>query len=461
VDLTKEFTVEGKWSLPHQLQQFCYGEFSYSFSRGLELKIFGSLIGTDTILKAQSNFIIDCIWGITKEGKCITILKALGQEFGSNALIQSKFALEYACLSSTHFINPETDHFDFISLNFNCSESFFSSLYTGIKIGDRDGLGNMKTLQYERAHPKEIYENDTLKASLFFNYSSSFSHTKSAEFAFSQKVYLNTEFKSQLSFKKSMIYGKNIRALFSFFSRIKIFIKEISVRENESKENFEILFFQENKTTIEKLGVADLVLQYREMNGEFEEVFKWWINHYEYVTYGLSLYQQFVYASELTSVQSFLNIVFALETLHRTFFDKRYFLAEEYETFKREKGKFQMSEIFRDRFNECIGHFNELSFKKRVQDLFELNKQLIHEYIDDIDDFASKIRNQRNYYAHKHSVEKANLIPAEHLDYYVFMCKLIFDAAFLKTIGISEKNIKLALKRDFIFQYFKSKKPIP
>ena len=65
------------------------------------------------------------------------------------------------------------------------------------------------------------------------------------------------------------------------------------------------------------------------MDGEFEKVFKWWIDHKEYVTYGLSLYQQFVYSIELTSVQKFLNIVFALETLHATFFDKKNFTDEE------------------------------------------------------------------------------------------------------------------------------------
>jgi len=459
MDLTKEFIVEGKWSLPFNDKEFCYGELSYTFYGGLKLNLFGSLTGTTSIINSKNNFIVDCIWGRTQDGKCITIINANGNEFGSSHLIKSEFTLEYACLSSTHFLTIETDQFDFVSANFNSSESCFWGLYTGIKVGEWDDKGNMKTLQYESAHPKEIFRDDSLVASLFFNYSSSFSHTKSAEFAFSQKVYLNSEFSSPISFKNAIIYGRNLRSLFSFFSRFKIFIKELSIREKESGEYFEVLFYQENKKNIEKLGRGDLLLDYKEMNGEFENVFKWWIMHREYVTYGLSLYQQFVYSSEFTSVQKFLNIVFALETLHNTFFDKKNFPTEEYETFKKQTEEFKMNEKFQERFRECIGSFNELSFKKRILDLYETNKHLMNGYIDNIDDFSNKIRNQRNYYAHKHSVERTNLILPEHIEYYIFMCKLVFDTAFLRIIGISEKNIELMVKKDFIFRHYKGKKP--
>ena len=136
------------------------------------------------------------------------------------------------------------------------------------------------------------------------------------------------------------------------------------------------------------------------------------------------------------------------------------FSSEEYESFKKQAGMFKIDELFQNRFKECIGQFNELSFKKRIQDLFEMNRRLINDYIDNIDDFSSKVRNQRNYYAHSHSIERANLIPLEHLEYYTFMCKLIFDTALLKIIGISEKNIELMIKRDFIFRHYKGKKPI-
>jgi hypothetical protein len=459
MDLTTEFNILGKWFLPYKEHQSCFGELGYSFSGGLQLKIFGSLTGTEHILKSKHNFVIDCIWGKTEDGKCVTALSAFGQEFGSDGLIQSRYILEYVCLSSTHFLTIETDQFDLVSLNFNCSESFFSSLYNRIKRKERDGNGNIQTLQHEGTHPKEIYRDGIFDASLFFDYTSSFSHTKSAEFSFSQTVYLNSTFNSPLPFEEAVTYSKNIRALFSFFSVSKVFIKKFSIRERESKEIFAVLFFQENKANIEKLGLGDLLLQYREMEGEFEQSFKWWVSNKEYVTYGLSLYQQFVYSIGLTSVQKFLNIVFALETLHATFFDGKNFTDDEYRTFKNQKKLFQMDELFRARFNECISNFNTMSFKKRIQELFELNRQLMGEYIDNIDDFASKVRDQRNYYAHKHSIEGMNLIPLEHLDYYVFMCKLIFDVTLLKLIGISENNVKTVLNRDFIFGYYKEKKP--
>jgi len=459
MDVSKEFIVKGKWFLPYKENDYCYGELSYSFKNGFELFLYGSLFKTANIFETKNNIIIDCIWGNTEDGKCITILNATIQELGSSQLIRSEISLEFACISSTHFLTLETDLFDFISLNLNCNESFFSSLYNRMKIDESEGNGDIRKFIIENTPPKELFKNESQAISLNFSYNTSFSSKRATEFEFSQNVYFNTEFNSPILFKDTITHAYNIRSLFSFFSRYKVYLNKISLREKESGEYFEILFPQDNKSSIKKLSVGDLIIQYNELNGGFENVLQWWINHTEFVNYGLSLYQQLIYSSGLSSTQKFINIALALETLHSTFFDKKNFLATDYQIFKNQAENFQMDEIFKPRFRECIGNFNELSFKKRILDLCESSNNQVKSIIGNYEDFSIKIRNQRNYYAHKHSEERSNLIQPKHLDYYTFMCKAIYETVFLKIIGISDEKIELMLKRDFIFKYYKNKKP--
>jgi hypothetical protein len=459
MDLTKEFKVIGKWWLPDNESNYCFGEFSYTFSKGLQLLVFGSFIGTSNIYQAKNNFILEVIRGITKDGKCITLMKAFGHEVGSNQLLQSKFTIETAAISSTHFMTPETDRFDLISINLNCSEAFFSSLYNRLAIDSFDQEGDITQLKYKKSEPKEIYKDENLNAYLFFNYSFHFAHGKPNEFEFAQSVLLNSEFPNSLLFTDTIQYGQNIKTLFTFFSTIKIFYRKLSIREKETRVNFDLLLNQGNKINIEKVDFSELLINYKELQGQFQHVFRWWINNYEYVSYGLSLYQQLIYSTNLVPTQSFLNIVFALETLHSTFFNKKNFSQEDYARFKSQKENFEMDEIFQKRFNECLASFNELSFKSRIKDLFERNRPLLSSYIDSIEDFSTKVKNQRNYLAHQHAKSRDNLIPLQNLEYYVFMCKLLFDVNFLCLIGLNQQNIELILKRDFLLNYYKERKP--
>ena len=460
MNLSKEFTLKGKWFLPNKENDFCYGELSYSFKSDLQLSLYGSLLGTKNILTNSYTKIVDCIWGITENGKRISLLNASIQEFGSNQLIQSEATVEYACISSTHFLTPKTDLFDKISINLNCNENFFFGLYNKMSIEEIDDKQNKRKYIFESTEERDLLISDPIKISLSFIHNTRHSHTSENQFEFSQRVNINTQISAETNFQKAINYCHSIRSLFSFFSRYKVFFRSIYIREKESNEYFDVVFSQENRNDIEKISSLDLVLKYNDLNGEFEKTLEWWVSNSEFTTFGLNLYQQLIYSSGLSPEQKFLNITFALETLHSTLFSKTNFAPSEYIKFKSQSQKFEMDEVFRSRFRECIGNFNELSFKNRILELCESSCTLIKNVIVEFDEFSKKIRNQRNYYVHNHSEERSNLIKTGDLDYYTFMCKAIYESVFLSKIGLSEKSIDLMLKRDFIFNYFKSKKPV-
>src|SRR5688572_8585224 len=107
-----------------------------------------------------------------------------------------------------------------------------------------------------------------------------------------------------------------------------------------------------------------------------------------------------------------------------------------------------------------MSHFNYLSFRDRIKSMIEFNSDLIEEYIDDSDDFVNKIKSQRNYFAHKHSMPTSSLIKDEHQLYYNMMCKLIFEVTFLTLLGLKKESIRLMLKRNHVYNYYKQRKPV-
>jgi hypothetical protein len=457
MNFANKFKEKGKWWIPGNDNDKCFGELSYDPQSGLVLTFFGSLLGSKNIFRSQNNVSIKIIIGITQGGKCITLIDTFGHETGSDKLLESTFDVSYACISSTHFLTPETDQFDIISFNLNCSEAFFSRLYKTIEQEDFS-TESPKKFKYEQTDPIKVYEDYTIKSSLFFSYSFKHSWTNKDEFAFSQRVFLNSNLTSFLNFETSVSLAKNIKGMFSFFSTYIIYFNHLSIREKQSNEFFEILF-SENRKGDDRLSRGDMLICCDELAGDFEELFKWWIVNQEFTANGLSLYLQLLNYRIGSFPQMFLSIVFALETLHSSLLDKKPFTEEQYAKFKQQKKQFTIDDMFKKRFNDCMSHFNSMSFANRLQDLISIGEDILREYIYDTNDFIQKVTSQRNYFAHNHSEPNESLIEVKYYDYYVDVCKLIFEINFLKICGVNEKNIRLILKRHFFHKYFKSKMP--
>jgi hypothetical protein len=457
MNLADKFKEKGEWWLPENDNIKCFGELSFDPKTGITLSFFGSLLGSTDIFRSKSNTSIKIIVGKIQSGKCVTLIDCFGHETGSDSMLESTFSASYAILNHSYFLTPETDLFDIISLNLNCNESFFSSFYKSIEEEDFKSNSDLRKFKYEGTKPKHIYKDEKIESSLFFSYSFNRSWNKE-EFVFSQRVFINTNLQLTLNFNSSILFAENVKAIFSFFSTFKIFFNYLTIREKDTKESFDIIFSQ-NRISNERLTKIDLLVRYDEIENQFENMFKWWMTNQDFITNGLSLYLQLLNSTIESFPQRFLSIVFALETLHATLLNKQPFSQEDYNRFKDQKKKFIISEEFKKRFDECMSHFNSMSFSSRLRDLILLNLDLLKDYIYDVDDFILKIKNQRNYFAHNHSESNDLLIQEEHSGYYIDVCKLIFEVCFLSICGINQTNIKNMIKRHFYHNYFRSKMP--
>jgi len=117
------------------------------------------------------------------------------------------------------------------------------------------------------------------------------------------------------------------------------------------------------------------------------------------------------------------------------------------------------NEKHRKKLNECVSHFNSPSFSERLIDLVEQNKDLLQEYIYNIKDFCSRVKKQRNFLAHNHAESKNATIGSEDYYYFIAILKMIFECSILKLIGVTEEQAKLAIRRNYTYQYFKNRVP--
>ncbi|UAY53217.1 HEPN domain-containing protein [Ferruginibacter albus] len=147
-------------------------------------------------------------------------------------------------------------------------------------------------------------------------------------------------------------------------------------------------------------------------------------------------------------------MVFAVETLHNTYFDFNLYTREENEKFKTEKKKAikeNFSPEFEQRLNECLSHFSNPSFASRLRDLIQKGGILFDTYINDKDDFVRKVTKHRNYLAHNHKNSEEAAITSEEYPYFIAVLKMIFECSYLKILGFTDDQIQKMIKRNLIY----------
>jgi ApeA N-terminal domain 1/Apea-like HEPN len=459
MDFTKEFKLKGKWWTPDKEKDCLYGEISYDLISGIKLKVYGSFISSKNIFTSKSNFLIPNIRGRTRDGNCITLLNSFGHETGSNHLLETTLNVEYLISNESYYLEPAKDQFEKIFIYLNCNDAFFSRLYKHLEIDKFDKEGDLESLRYIKTPPKQIFRDDNVESFLLFDYGFNYSTAGDNEFKFSQKVFINSTFKNSSDFNNSIQFSKNLKSLFIFFTENKVFFNNLRLKVEKSEIIFDVIFNQPNRKTFQNVRMIDLLCRYDDFNGSFENAFSWFMTNRDFVENGLNLYLQLRELKIESIPQQFLSIVFALETLHTTFFSEKPFTDDEYDRFKKQKKACEIDEQFKNRFNECLAHFNSQSFANRIYNLIERNWDLVSEYIYDKRDFVLKLKKQRNYFAHDHTNANTELIKQDDFGYFIQMCQLIYDANFLNLIGVGKNVIEKCIKSSFFNNYFKKKMP--
>jgi len=280
---------------------------------------------------------------------------------------------------------------------------------------------------------------------------------------FNAAVYFDVEYKKAPTLPKAVEDLHFFKDFFLLFSTRRIcFSDALIVTTDEQGNKVEIDFLCRDKgrpfNTV--YNQADVTLQYKEIENSFAGLFRNWVDNRDFNSAGLALFKEVRYLNFPSPIPAFLNMAFALETLHIRFFDHAPFLTTELEPYRQTKKEAlnKLDKKVKAKVEQCLSHMNTLSFAERLRELIAANRQHLKDFIYDEDDFIKRVKNQRNFLAHNHGSVKGPAIPDAAYFYFIALLRAIFEYAYLKVIGLPEESIAWMHKRRFTIRGVEARK---
>lgn len=418
-DFTTDVNLKGKWSLNDEnvKESWLFGILIYDKNKGLSLRIEGSLYDTKSIHHARHNFEISIIYGITEDRRYITLLNAFGSELGSSEWIYTEMDIEYALIcSETYFAHLDMG-IHLLNFNLNSLSSFLSGTESKLYISDH--TDRSLKLSYDQPQEISVFNNNDIEVYFYFSYS--FKGISSLEgFQFRNEPYINFKFLTPTEIFQSFKNLRSYKDFFTFFTHRRVAYRSANIfSRNEKNEliRFNVLFKNDATEVGGTIYTFDTVLHYNELEDIFPKMIETWLTKQATINSGLSLFMQTKYFLFPSSIQSFLNLVFATETLHNSYFFSR-----------------------------------RLIFKEMLKDLINRIYPLIEKYIYDVEDFSDRVKRQRNYLAHDHSLISNVAISDNNYPYFISSLKMIFECTFLRILGLDDDRIKDYLRKHSLYE---------
>jgi len=147
--------------------------------------------------------------------------------------------------------------------------------------------------------------------------------------------------------------------------------------------------------------------------------------------------------------QKFMFLIQALEVYHRLTQTGKYLTDDETKEIRDiminsipEKIELTKKEILKSKLN----YLNEITLKERVLFILNKYKTIIEEIIPDIEEFAKKVRNTRNYYTHFSKDDSKPVFEDEELFIASEQLKILVEICILSEIGFTDEKIATIIK---------------
>ncbi len=201
--------------------------------------------------------------------------------------------------------------------------------------------------------------------------------------------------------------------------------------------------------TIEESIIKKPMFIYRDMAGNFEEIMNKWFEKSNRLEFIFNLYFGIIYNVEMFIEQKFMFLIQALEVYHRLTQTGKYLTDDETKEIRDiminsipEKIELTKKEILKSKLN----YLNEITLKERVLFILNKYKTIIEEIIPDIEEFAKKVRNTRNYYTHFSKDDSKPVFEDEELFIASEQLKILVEICILSEIGFTDEKIATIIK---------------
>ncbi|TXJ22614.1 MAG: hypothetical protein E6Q24_20885 [Chitinophagaceae bacterium] len=456
--MNQEFIYKGVWFLPNNPEERIAGDFNFSPNSG----------GTLTLLgwfgEFEDNSPYEIILGETTNGKIVTCYRCslIGKTFSSSGVQTSTTDVRYLFdgwqFSSSSELNFSGIHFRFEDLDRWVGVFGFEHIRS-----KRNEGSFMINIQYTQPQnlTYELFDGVEIE----FVFGTTYPLFKStSEAKISQTCFIEIKRGDGVSKFEELVSWLGTFSRFltvAYFEQPPLLQPGVTLshnpRSNEIAETHIQLYFQSSikqDTWKSKDHPNKFLFTFAEVRERFPVLIRnWYVCELRLDSVIAALTEEF--SKNLIAQEfRFLNLVHAIETLHRRNRKNEVLPYDEYKLMKEEIIN-SVDEVYKKWLNEKLMFANERSLHERLEDFVNELPSPICEMLckPSTVEFIRNIKNTRNYYTHYTETLKKKAFSGRQLHLLSGRLRIMLIVLILKEIGLDEKKIEEIIINKSTFLY--------
>ncbi|AEI46803.1 ApeA N-terminal domain 1-containing protein [Runella slithyformis] len=445
--ITDSFVYQGVWYIPSDSPNECYGTLVYNPTHGGELEIFIPYKETETDPFPDRSEAI--ILGVTKERNLITLIDCKRKSFNSIAgKIQIlKFDIPYIIVGG-HIKNLSDLVFNRAIIKYNNLDIWLDR-FDFANQGDIYDITDLK-IEYNRPKNVPFSINEALNGQFEFHAAAP-NNSDSQKFSIIQEAVLTLIFANATEIKDLLKEIYVFTKFLKFATLENTYITSIILANNEQTfiQGYK-LYFKEMSLFFGQYGIEansnskntiNYLFTYNEISDTFEDVIRKWYILNEKIRPVIGFLMDSINVSVI-EINTFLNIVQALEIYHRNF-KKNYVIPKSEHKARVNNILKSVENQHKDWLKEAINYSNEPRLKDRLCEILHVVSEIptLDKMISDKNAFIVSVKDSRNYYTHYDASGKKTILKDLELALATKKLQAILIALLLMDLGLTNEEV--------------------
>lgn len=447
-----EFQIKGLWWIP-QTENKVSGILFYKKGE-IELELIGSL----TIGSEVSS---DIIFGFSDKGEKYTLIDGIKNysSFNVPGFPTDTYSIG-SFLVGENIENPKNIEFDYIRFY----PTYFSKWIKKDLYSTEIEKGRLKAVHFKKSNNfneyVEILDSNVIEIS-----EKTRDRSLGDGFTYKYKGGFEIKPKERKSIEWFSDAMNNLQSLYTLFigqptylENVEFYTKSGNTHSPNKKISY---FFRQGDVKInDKFHSRNTMVSYYQVNDNIGIILNNWFEKLDILKDAINIYQGDFYINMYLNTR-FLNSVQTLEIFHRSLFEGKTMIEEEYQKFTSELTDL-LDKTFPQEYSKLIKgkleHGNEYSLSKRLREIIKsLNNESKTYLIGNSDSrgkFVQQLVDTRNYFTHFDKGKKKNILEStDELFYAIHRLKALTTLLILIQIGIDEDTALSNIKEHYSYSY--------
>ncbi|MDX5576630.1 HEPN domain-containing protein [Streptomyces sp. ID01-9D] len=467
----EDLDLNGLWWIPGNEDDTVAGNLQFKMRDSINLNLNGSFKSFEELNEHKQ---YDIILGITSNGKKISLINCLESNlrFSFPGYASDSYRARYLFIG-VHLNTLEDMAFERYYISFsNLAKWTKSSGFSRREEYYPDDTFKKLDVSYEFPEVKEIAKVNNTKISLHYTFNTKGDFMSNLNLT--QKTYIKLDNDSAINFNDFMkIYLYNIQNFLCLAIGTPTFPMEIRASSENFSQEFDGKVFRDQiniyysnpniPINLKDKDTHQMVLPYQYIKDDLNIILSNWFDKYELLNPVFDLYFGTMYNSSMYLQHRFSSLIQAIESYHRRVYGGKYLEEGQYEELTNQITLIineNLTGDLKNIFTQKFSHLNELSLRRRLKDIIEINKEIISPFIQLRKGFLNSVTNTRNYLTHFDEGLENSAKKGKELIELCEVLNFLLEICLMTEIGVSKERIIENVSHSQKYNYIKSIKSL-